>query len=981
MIKKLLSFITFLMLATGASAQGWPANYGGVMLQGFYWDSYDDTQWTKFTEQADELTKYFDLIWVPNSGYCKQSQSMGYNPVYWYNHNSSFGKPKELLNMISTFKEKGTGFIMDVVINHRNGVSDWADFPSEKNSLDGQTYQMYPSDITKNDDGGYTASKGIEVGPNDDTGDDFSGARDLDHKSLNVQENCKAYCKFLIDKIGYVGFRLDMVKGYAPEYTKMYNEYSQPEFSVGEYWDGKDAIKWWINETGKTSAAFDFPLKYQLNKAFGSGDYSALSDKGLAGDASINRYIVTFVDNHDSDREDYNRCVQNQLGATAFILGMPGTPCVFLKHWKKWSKEIGNMILARKAAGITNQSQIVEQRQSGNGYVIKTQGSVGTVMVAVGEAAVEESNGFKLIASGNNFAYFVSNNVNVEGLNTDEPEPKDYKLYVTTYDAPNLYAWDNYGNLLNGEWPGETMTETENTPNGTQWYVKTFNATGLNIILNNGKHQTSNIEDLDEVTYLYYNGKTGYEIVDKDFFLPVKPVGINVYVTAPTAPHLYAWNDTGNLNGEWPGDVMTETETSDNGTVWYKATFEEDAFNLILNNGKEGDNNKTADIENVTNDIYLSYNGLNGYEKVTKDYEGFGVNDKVVVHVCADEAPNLYAWNADGELNGTWPGTKMTEVTMTANGTEWYTKTFYTSMANIIFNNGTAQTPNIENLTGEVYFAYNGSSRAEQVDATYVKGDIEDKFINIYVKADEAPYLYVWDEFGTPLNGSWPGLQMTETEEVSGTTFYTKKFAAESLNLIINDGSVEGVVGETQTDNIEDITSDAYFEFDGKGGYTDVTDDFAEFVLPPCARYQQGKLFIYFEASADYTNPYVWAWGEDGNISTTEWPGSLAMTRVGDNNGKDVYTYVFETEPTGLLFANVADGAATVQTSDFEFVNAGYYTVKGLKAIVPDVPTAISLTTRQLDDPSAVYDLQGRRISGTPAKGIYIFNNRKAVVR
>ena len=338
MIKKLLSFVTFLMLATGASAQGWPANYGGVMLQGFYWDSYDDTQWTKFTEQADELTKYFDLIWVPNSGYCKQSQSMGYNPVYWYNHNSSFGKPKELLNMISTFKEKGTGFIMDVVINHRNGVSDWADFPSEKNSLDGQTYQMYPSDITKNDDGGYTASKGIEVGPNDDTGDDFSGARDLDHKSLNVQENCKAYCKFLIDKIGYVGFRLDMVKGYAPEYTKMYNEYSQPQFSVGEFWDGKDAIKWWINGTGKTSAAFDFPLKYQLNKAFGSGDYSALSDKGLAGDASINRYIVTFVDNHDSDREDYNRCVQNQLGATAFILGMPGTPCVFLKHWKKWPR-------------------------------------------------------------------------------------------------------------------------------------------------------------------------------------------------------------------------------------------------------------------------------------------------------------------------------------------------------------------------------------------------------------------------------------------------------------------------------------------------------------------------------------------------------------------------------------------------------------------------------------------------------------------
>ena len=35
--------------------QGWPSNYGGVMLQGFYWDSYSDSQWTNLESQADEL--------------------------------------------------------------------------------------------------------------------------------------------------------------------------------------------------------------------------------------------------------------------------------------------------------------------------------------------------------------------------------------------------------------------------------------------------------------------------------------------------------------------------------------------------------------------------------------------------------------------------------------------------------------------------------------------------------------------------------------------------------------------------------------------------------------------------------------------------------------------------------------------------------------------------------------------------------------
>ena len=36
-------------------AQGWPTGYGGVMLQGFYWDSYSATKWTRLTAQADEL--------------------------------------------------------------------------------------------------------------------------------------------------------------------------------------------------------------------------------------------------------------------------------------------------------------------------------------------------------------------------------------------------------------------------------------------------------------------------------------------------------------------------------------------------------------------------------------------------------------------------------------------------------------------------------------------------------------------------------------------------------------------------------------------------------------------------------------------------------------------------------------------------------------------------------------------------------------
>ena len=62
------------------------------MFQSFYWDSYQDTQWTNLTSQADTLAKYFDLVWVPQSGYCNSlTNQMGYADIWWFNQKSAFG--------------------------------------------------------------------------------------------------------------------------------------------------------------------------------------------------------------------------------------------------------------------------------------------------------------------------------------------------------------------------------------------------------------------------------------------------------------------------------------------------------------------------------------------------------------------------------------------------------------------------------------------------------------------------------------------------------------------------------------------------------------------------------------------------------------------------------------------------------------------------------------------------------------------------
>ena len=47
-MKRIFSSIIGLALPVIMLAQGWPADYGGVMLQGFYWDSFSDTRWSKF---------------------------------------------------------------------------------------------------------------------------------------------------------------------------------------------------------------------------------------------------------------------------------------------------------------------------------------------------------------------------------------------------------------------------------------------------------------------------------------------------------------------------------------------------------------------------------------------------------------------------------------------------------------------------------------------------------------------------------------------------------------------------------------------------------------------------------------------------------------------------------------------------------------------------------------------------------------------
>lgn len=418
MTKKILFlFFALCTTLTNVRAQGWKANYDGVMLQGFYWDSFDDTQWKNLREQADDLAGSFSLVWIPQSGKCAESwQTMGYTPYYYFNQNSSFGTEEELRDLISTLKAKGVGTIADVVVNHHN-TSGWFSFPVEV--YKGVTYQFKSTDITANDDGGNTAKEaakqGVTLSSNNDEGEDWGGMRDLDHKSANVQNIIKAYVKYLKDDLGYTGFRYDMVKGFAASHVADYNKAAGIEFSVGEYWDSNSNIKSWIENTGKNSAAFDFQFRYNVRDAANSGDWSKLnSTNNLMHDPTLRQYAVTFIENHDTEYRSASSpqdpIKKDTLAANAYLIAMPGTPCVFLKHWQEYKDEIGAMISARRAAGITNMSNFVKKQINSKYYAVSVGGKLYAAMGDVASMPVP-GNGWTKVLHGYHYAYYLSSSL------------------------------------------------------------------------------------------------------------------------------------------------------------------------------------------------------------------------------------------------------------------------------------------------------------------------------------------------------------------------------------------------------------------------------------------------------------------------------------------------------------------------------------------------------------------------------------------
>lgn len=592
-----------------------PSQCTDVMLQAFYWDSngggtYGDTKWNTLQAQTSEINAYFDLVWLPPSA--KSSGGVGYLPSQYCNQTSAWGSRAELEKLIASFHAAGTKVVADMVVNHGNNKSTWCDFYEE----DFGSYGKFSPDASwicntdeMNSDSKAGSCKGKATGARDDgygSEANYAAARDWDHQSEKVRSMFRAYAKWMKYEMKYDGFRYDYCKGFHTSHVSDYNSAAKTYFSVMEYWDGNpDVLISRLNDAGYNTLTFDFATKYTaFNNNLASGSFASFKGCGLLGRGK-GKYAVTFVDNHDTHNRDGNEfCGKGNsmtaankaktIQANAFILSMPGVPCVFYPHWKAWKSEIGPMILARKAVGVHSESPVSDEGDA-SGYRATVTGKNGTLIAEFGNRVSASQPDYTKAASGTGYVIWTKVTKAVAPQLVINPGSCTYKtesIAVTMETIGGTETATIYY-TLDGTDPRTSTTR--------QTYTAPLTITGT-VTLNAYAASANAQTEVQQYVYTYKAPQT-------------TPITVAFYKPASWSKvNLYAWvvdgKETTELTGKWPGTTMTVQ----NSEGFYYHQFDEGikVVNFIFNNGTD----QTADLQT---DEDVCYTWANGAEKQLED--------------------------------------------------------------------------------------------------------------------------------------------------------------------------------------------------------------------------------------------------------------------------------------------------------------------------------------------------------------------------
>lgn len=334
----------------------------GVMLQAFYWDcprveNKEFKWWRHITNQIPSLAQTgFTTLWLPpvHKAANLVGFSMGYDPYDYYDLGEFdqkgsiptwFGTKQELLSLIETAHSHNLSLIADVVFNHNSGADAmevnpligqerWTFFQPQSGKFARNWECFHPSLYESWDEGA------------------FGEMPDLSHRNPYVYAEILKLARWLVEEVGFDGFRYDFVKGYGAntiaaiqEYRYMRDGKPFSPYGVAEFWDNARAIEYWVNGANFSNSnpvdAFDFPLREMLKALC---DQYGFSLRNLATWETVlqkqPQTTVTFVENHDLSEEG-RPIINDKLLAYSYILTHEGYPCVFWQDYFNYNLALG----------------------------------------------------------------------------------------------------------------------------------------------------------------------------------------------------------------------------------------------------------------------------------------------------------------------------------------------------------------------------------------------------------------------------------------------------------------------------------------------------------------------------------------------------------------------------------------------------------------------------------------------------------------
>ncbi|MFP4662051.1 MAG: alpha-amylase family glycosyl hydrolase [Halanaerobiales bacterium] len=280
---------------------------------------------------------------------------------------------------------------------------------------------------------------------------DYLMGYDVDYQNELVVEEMKEWGEWIVNDIGFDGFRIDAVKHIDNDFINewVYHLQSKSEkdliFLSEAWYEDVMGLILYLNEMNNGNIrVFDFALRRAFSyMSEGQLNMNSLARAGLVNREGYGDRVVTFVDNHDTGRDEveYTPAIsRRKLQAYTYILcRADGIPMVFWKDFYNSGikEEMERLILARKyfaygpgyemsddSGNDTNDSDIYSYVREG----LKDIPGTGLVMMIAGGDS-RELVSKKINSYQENQAYYDFTG-NVHGvIRTDSEGYADFKVY------------------------------------------------------------------------------------------------------------------------------------------------------------------------------------------------------------------------------------------------------------------------------------------------------------------------------------------------------------------------------------------------------------------------------------------------------------------------------------------------------------------------------------------------------------------------